>query len=66
MALGPVPERFDFLVSMTIEPKEDVTIEGVLPALPSRADLAAYLESMLADKTKHEGLIGWRVISVVC
>jgi hypothetical protein len=66
MALEPVPGRYDFLVSMTIEPKQDVTIEGGEPGLPDRASLASYLESSLADQTKHDGGIGWRVISVVC
>jgi hypothetical protein len=66
MALEPVPQRIDFLVSMTIEPKEDVTIEGEEPGLPDRAALASYLESNLADQTKHDGGIGWRIITVVC
>lgn len=66
MALAPVPQRIDFLVSITIEPKEDVTTEDEEPGFPDRADLASYLESNLADQTKHDGGIGWRVISVVC
>lgn len=49
-------------VILIIEPKEDQTLEGVQPGLPTGAGLASYLDDILGDRTKHDGNLGWRVI----
>lgn len=49
---------------VAIEPKEDVTQDGLPPGLPTGADFDSYLSSYLADQTKHDGSIGWRILSV--
>lgn len=54
----------EYLLRVTIEPKEDVTIENAAPQLPASEAAASYLEDNLADLTKHDGLIGWRVLRV--
>jgi hypothetical protein len=54
----------DYELRVTAEPKDDVTIEGVRPALPLPGDLASRLQDVLADVTKHDGLLGWRVTAV--
>jgi hypothetical protein len=47
-----------------VEEKEDVTGEGVVPGLPEPADLASQLTDILADVTKDDGYLGWRVLRV--
>lgn len=48
-----------------IEPKEDVTGEGVQPVMPAPADVASWAGDRLNDWSKHEGQIGWRITRVI-
>jgi hypothetical protein len=56
--------RVRYPVFITVEEKEDVTGEGIVPELPPPGVLDRQLTDTLADVTNHDGLIGWRVISV--
>ena len=51
-------------VLVDIEEKEEPTEEVILPWPPSHADLTSRLTDVLADQTKHDGLLGWRVLRV--
>jgi hypothetical protein len=48
-----------------IEPKEDVTGEGVELGMPAPADAALWMENLLLDWSRHEGQIGWRITRVI-
>jgi hypothetical protein len=54
----------EYLLRVTAERKDDETIEGVPPGLPLPGDLASRVQDVLADVTKHDGQLGWRVIAV--
>lgn len=54
----------DYFAVITVEPKEDVTADGVSPSEPSEEELAARLTDVLADVTKHDSMTGWRVVRV--
>ncbi len=49
---------------MRVEPKEDETGEGVQPTDPTPAEMLGYLNDLLIDHSKHEGLIGYRIMEV--
>jgi hypothetical protein len=51
-------------VDLEIEPKEDETGEGVQPGIPSESELASYLRDLLADTTKRDERIGYRILRV--
>ncbi len=53
-----------FTMQVTVEPKEDVTIEGVAPHVPSGSEVAGALFDQVADWTKHEAQLGWRVTTM--
>jgi hypothetical protein len=54
----------EYELRVTAEPKDDVTGEGVPPGLPLPGDLASRMQDLLADVTKHDGQLGWRVTAV--
>ena len=47
-----------------IEEKEEPSNEVVLPWPPTATELASRLTDELADVTKHDRLLGWRVLRV--
>ena len=49
---------------LTVEAKDDITGEGVSPHLPAPGEVAAALSDSIADLTKHDGQLGWRVVVV--
>jgi hypothetical protein len=49
---------------ITVEEKDGDTGEGVHPALPAIGDVAFHLADRVADDTKHDGRLGWRVVGV--
>ena len=51
-------------VDLTIEAKEDETGDGIAPRVPALAESVARLHDTVADNTKHDTMIGWRVTSV--
>lgn len=51
-------------VLVDIEEKEEPSEEVILPWPPTDADLTSRLTDVLADNTKHDGLLGWRVLQV--
>ena len=51
-------------VLITVEPKEDVTAEGTEPSYPTTQELSSRISDVLGDVTKHDGMIGWRVMRV--
>lgn len=51
-------------VLVDIEEKEEPSEEVILSWPPTRADVASRLNDVLADYTKHDGLLGWRVLRV--
>ena len=51
-------------LDLIIEAKEDETIEGVPPGFPAPAESAEFAQNLLADVTKHEAMLGWRVTRV--
>jgi len=51
-------------VDLIIEAKEDETIDGVPPGVPGTGASAEFTENLLADVTKHEAQLGWRVTRV--
>ncbi len=51
-------------VFIWVEAKEETTGEGAEPAIPAPEELSRRLTDVLADQTKHDGTIGWRVVSV--
>lgn len=53
-----------FTVLVDVEPKEDVTSEGIRPSMPSAGELSSRLNDVLADQTKHDEQTGWRVLRV--
>jgi hypothetical protein len=53
-----------YTVLVDVDPKEDVTGEGIRPSLPSAGALSSRLTDVLADVTKHDGMVGWRVLRV--
>jgi hypothetical protein len=48
----------------TVEPKDEETIEGVMPGEPTPERLAVAVQDRMADITKHDGLYGYRVLRV--
>lgn len=51
-------------VFVWVETKEETTVDGVEPVLPTPAELGARLTDVLADQTKHDATIGWRITAV--
>lgn len=51
-------------VDLIIEAKEDETIDGVPPGVPGTSASAEFAENLLADVTKHEAQLGWRITRV--
>jgi hypothetical protein len=54
----------EYLLAVEVEEKEDETLDGVRPDLPGAPQLCARLTDVLADVTKHDGQLGWRVTLV--
>ena len=54
----------DYLLRFTVEEKDDVTLDGQEPELPVAAALAVTVQDHLADITKHDAGLGWRVTAV--
>ncbi|HWI67726.1 MAG TPA: hypothetical protein VNS88_05045 [Nitrospiraceae bacterium] len=51
-------------VLVDIEEKEEPLEEMIMPWPPSHADLISRLTDVLGDVTKHDNLLGWRVLRV--
>ena len=51
-------------VLVDIEEKEEQSDEVIMTWPPSNADLVSRMEDTLVDITKHDGLLGWRVLRV--
>ena len=51
-------------VLVDIEEKDEPSEEMILPWPPTDADLTSRLTDVLAAITKHDGLLGWRVLRV--
>lgn len=51
--------------TIVIEPKEDVTGEGVQPNDPTTNEAATWMADVLSNWSKHEALIGWRVMAII-
>jgi hypothetical protein len=54
----------DFILIVTVEEKEDVTLDNQEPELPTGAELAVTVHDHMADITKHEAQLGWRITAV--
>lgn len=54
----------EYLLIFTVEEKEDATTDGQEPELPTTAGLAVTAQDHLADITKHDAQLGWRVTAV--
>lgn len=54
-----------YMAVLFVEDKEDETAEGVPPGFPSADELCSWLGERVDDLTKHEGLVGYRVLRIV-
>lgn len=51
--------------TMVVEPKEDETPDGVQPTTPTAQEMLPYLNDHLNDMTKHDGMLGYRIMRVI-
>jgi hypothetical protein len=61
---APTADRVRYVVAVEVEAKDAVTYENVAPGLPAPLALASRLSDVLADETRSDALIGWRVTVV--
>jgi hypothetical protein len=54
----------EYTLTLVIVPKDEPTHDGVVPGLPSGAELCAMAQDGLASLTKHDARLGWRITEV--
>ena len=55
-------QDYYYPVLVVVQPREDVTGEGVPPEVPDPDAMCSRLSDVLGDVTKHDGRLGWRVV----
>jgi hypothetical protein len=56
--------RKQVALTVTVEEKDGVTPDGVVPELPFGAEVASVIRDEMADSTKRNMQLGWRVTEV--
>jgi len=57
-------ERATIVLAVTVQEKDEPTIDGVAPQLPPEELLALVISDHMGDMTRREAAYGWRVMDV--